>query len=54
LGFFEAALGIAVVALGIWLLIGSSPQSRPPALEPRARFSSRRDEADLRRSRGDG
>jgi hypothetical protein len=47
--FFETVLMVAVVGIGIWLLLGSSPQSRPPHVEQQDRFASRRDDVNTRR-----
>ena len=51
MGLFEAVLGVAVLALAIWLVFGSSPQSRSPKVEQQGRFAARGD-ADSRRRTG--
>jgi hypothetical protein len=50
LGVFETILGIAVVGLAAWLLLGSSPRGRLPRLEQQDRFVGRGETALRRRS----
>jgi hypothetical protein len=50
--FIDVIFVVAVAAIGVWLLFGSSPQSRSPDTEPRARFFPERARLGLRRRRG--